>query len=62
MTPQEIEDRLHFLFLQLRVITIDRKSFIKNEGESGTQARIDAILDEVQILRKALEDLDAKNK
>ncbi|MGK0364815.1 MAG: hypothetical protein ACI85O_001873 [Saprospiraceae bacterium] len=60
MNRQEIEDRLHFLFLQLRVITIDRKSFIENEGESGTQARIDAILDEVHSLRQKLDNLNDK--
>lgn len=51
MTKQEAKDRLNLLFLQLRVMQVDRKSFIKNEGESGFEIRTNNILDEINILR-----------
>ncbi|MGK0364812.1 MAG: hypothetical protein ACI85O_001870 [Saprospiraceae bacterium] len=56
MTKQDAKVRLNLLFLQLRVMQVDRKSFIENEGESGFERRTNTILDEINILRKLIRE------
>lgn len=58
MTRQEIIDRINLLKMQLRVTQIDTESFIKNEGKSGLQERINRILDEMIELNRKLKNND----
>ena len=56
MTKQDAKNRLNLLFLQLRVMQVDRRSFIENEGESGFEKRTNAILDEINVLRALIRE------
>lgn len=56
MKQNDIINRIKLLILQLKVIDLDRKSFIKQEGERGIEIRVDEILDEINDLNRKIKN------
>ncbi len=58
---QEIANRINLLKQQLDIIEIYKEDFVEKVGESGRQAKIDEILDELKML-KEIRDLIKKKE